>query len=209
MIKHAIKSQPNENDNPVTELIDKMRTLNKDQSLKDASNTDDETMKTEIHPTEAEPDQDWQSKIKDEFEERFTPYLKDQFLQLSDKQPEKNDFEMPPLSPTDSVDEKSIIEDGSADKNKPIESTEIHTLDSITENTLRSQGIRSGSSASDPPQRHRAINTLKKLKQLNQLSHDIEKGIQSIDFESIIESSSEAIDHLQIALKHLEWTRTA
>lgn len=107
-----------------------------------------------------------------------------------------------PLSPTDSVDEKSIIEDGSADKNKPIESTEIHTLDSITENTLRSQGIRSGSSASDP-QRHRAINTLKKLEQLNQLSHDIEKGIQSIDFESIIESSSEAIDHFTDSVETL------
>lgn len=195
-LERAVTSTPGQNDNPIEALIDRMKRL-KDDALPDKETSleeqRDDTFKTEVLPSSSEPETEWQSKLKDEFEERFEPYLKDQFLVPRDDAPDKGSLEQP-LQNSDSVDETTVVDKVSESQDGMPVAVEIQGIDSTTEDTLRSRGAKSGRGASDISNPRKA-RLLSKLDELAQLNRKIKKDMQAIDFESIIDESAKAIDH--------------
>lgn len=181
---------------PIKELIENVLRLDMDSETENLDSLQEDVIeKQDLIENQIIDDansDDWQSKLKDAFEERYTPYLKEQFLVQSDKTPDQGQFQSP-LSSEEQVDQRILQEGQPHTENALPEDTQVVPLDKSIEEQLRSDPTTSPFNGHDDviPKKTR---TLDKINALLQRENQIKHHIQSIDFGSIIEKSTEAID---------------
>jgi len=193
---------------PIKELIEKVSQVDQEpDSDADASDPLNNDI-AEQEVIEDSTSEDWQSKLKNEFEERYLPYLKNQYLTLTSRKPEEGQYKTP-LDQDSPVDQKIIQDSTELSQNIQAETVEEIKIDSDTENALRAGGSTPSFGGEEQLKLKKQESILDRLKKLSSSETNLINHIQSIDFESIIDKSTQAIDDFNATTETLGMDKTS
>ncbi|MBI9012110.1 MAG: VWA domain-containing protein [Clostridiales bacterium] len=130
-IKTALdRSTIEENSSALETLLENLLSQQEDELNNDALEA-----QTEIEKNDRETSDDFKEHLKDELEEKFAPYLKEQFLSKGQKHPSQKRL----ISELDTSDpsNKNIIRDGKTSTSEQAIQHTVHKISSTQENRLR------------------------------------------------------------------------
>lgn len=175
------KSTLKENSSALETLLNNLLT----QQQTDLNN-DAHKVQTEIEKNDQETSDDFKESLKDELEEKFAPYLKEQYLSKGQQRPRQN--RLISESNTSDPSNKNIIRNGKVSTSEQSIQQTVHPISSTRENQLRQKqfGHSSNTDLSSHMNRPYSDDDFKQLK--NSLKTQIKKFNLPRIFSQAIES---------------------
>jgi uncharacterized protein with von Willebrand factor type A (vWA) domain len=184
-IRKAIDDSIPENESTSTEVL-----LNKllEQSNDEISHEVTE-LQTEIEKTDKETSDDFKEALKDELEEKFAPYLKEQYLSKGQQQNNQKRF----VSELDDSDtsRKNIVQSGKANTSKQVTHQTIHKISSDQEKHLRQMKNYAPSSRDDPSN---PLNKPYSDEDYKHIQNRLKRQIDKLNLPDILSQAIKSVD---------------
>jgi len=178
------KSKIEENNSAVETLLNNLLNQQEDEIDQDITE-----FQTEIEKTDKETSKDFKEYLKDELEEKFAPYLKEQFLSKGQQQNSQKRFASE-LEASDTSNQ-NIIQNGKVDASQQTTQQTIHQLSSEQENKLRQMKKFGHSSNTDLSNR---LNKSYSDEDYNHLKNSLKLQMKKLNLPSVLSQAIKGID---------------